>query len=61
MDNCVAIAINEFIRNNSNTVEGRELKCAVVVSSVHHHGAGSILFPLSSLSPSWLFLKKNTA
>ena len=30
-------------------------------SPVHHHGAGYILFPLESLSSSWLFWKSNTA
>ena len=28
---------------------------------VHHHSADYILFPLGSLSPSWLFWKSNTA
>ena len=34
---------------------------AVKSLPVHHHSAGYILFPLGSLSPTWLFWKSNTA
>ena len=41
---------------------GRAAACVAVKSlPVHHHSAGYILFPLGSLSSSWLFWKSNTA
>ena len=33
---------------------------AVKSLPVHHHSSGYVLFPLGSLSPSWLFCKSNT-
>ena len=43
------------------TVAGVVMVAVVKSLPIHHHSAGYILFPLGSLSPSWLFWESNTA